>query len=271
MLQPDHTYEWVVNAVAADGGLLADGKSRFVRLPGSSAGTDVTVGPLSIVLPSAVASGASGNQIPPAAGSDLPYWELTPGHSVLKLEGYPLSGKMHQPQIYVYPAQAYAEMVPGAFESIHRLDNILYGPPATITSEQLPAVPFFNAQQAFASNIKQLAFQNGGGVRFVTEYAQYPASANNTDLFYNFHGLSRDGEYYIIAILPLNNPMLAATSDGGAVLPLGGVPYPDISAPNADMAGYYKAVTDLLNAQAPDSFTPTVDQLDTLIQSMRVQ
>jgi hypothetical protein len=32
-LQPGRTYEWVVNAVAADGGLLADGESRFIVQP----------------------------------------------------------------------------------------------------------------------------------------------------------------------------------------------------------------------------------------------
>ncbi len=32
-LQPGRTYDWVINAVAADGGLLADGESRFVVQP----------------------------------------------------------------------------------------------------------------------------------------------------------------------------------------------------------------------------------------------
>jgi hypothetical protein len=32
-LQPGHTYNWLVNAIAADGGLLADGDSRFVVQP----------------------------------------------------------------------------------------------------------------------------------------------------------------------------------------------------------------------------------------------
>jgi hypothetical protein len=227
-------------------------------------------GPLSLVLPPGLASGINGNQVPRNEGQDLPYWEVTPGHTVLKLEGYPLQGKFHQPQIYIYPAQAYAEMVPGAFESIHRLDNILYGPAAPIDVQQLPAVPFFNAQQVFASNVQKISFQNGGGVRFLTEYAQYPDSVNNQDLFYHFQGVTRDGAYYIIAILPISNPALAETSDGGAVLPTGGIPYPDITTPNPDMAGYYSAITKLLNGQSPEAFAPTINQLDSLIQSMRI-
>ena len=83
------------------------------------------------------------------------------------------------------------------------MNNILGAPGAPIAVAQLPTVPFFNAQQAFASNIQILSFQNGRGVRFLTEYAQYPVSANNQDLFYHFQGLTSDGAYYIIAILPI--------------------------------------------------------------------
>jgi hypothetical protein len=231
---------------------------------------EVTVDPLRIVLPAGLASGVRGSQLPRADGQDLPYWGLTPGHTLLKLEGYLLQGKFHEPQIYVYPAQAYAEMVPGAFESIRRLDNILYSPGGSIGADQLPAVPFFNAGQVFASNVQVLSFQNGDGVRFLTEYAQYAASANNHDLFYHFQGVTRDGAYYVIAILPITVPVLAETSDGGAVLPAGGIPYSYFADPTSDMQSYYTAITALLNATSPDAFNPTMDQLDLLIQSMRI-
>jgi hypothetical protein len=244
--------------------------STSTALQGSFEGVEVSVAPLSIVLPSGLASGVRGSQFPRADGQDLPDWGLTPGHTVLKLEGYRLQGKSHEPEIYVYPAQAYAELVPAAFESIRRLDNILYIPGGPSINDQLPAVPFFNAQQVFTSHIQVISFQNGGGVRFLTEYAQYAASANNQDLFYHFQGVTRDGAYYIVAILPITVPVLAETSDGGAVLPLGGVPYPYFADPNADMQLYYRSVTDVLNATPSQAFTPTIDQLDSLIQSMRV-
>lgn len=235
------------------------------------AGLEVSVGRITIVLPEGLASGVQDIHFPRAEGQDLPTWSRTPGHTQLKLVGYPLQAKAHEPQIYVFPAQAYAELVPGAFESIHRLDNILYGPGGSISDDQLPSVPFFNAQPVFASNIKVVMFQNGGGVRLLTQYPQYPAPANNCELFYHFQGLSRDGEYYILAVLPITGPVLAESSDPEAALPAGGIPYSYYTDPNADMEGYYAAITNLLETAPPESFTPTITQLDALIQSLWIK
>ena len=239
-------------------------------LPSAFDGAEVAVDPLHIVISPALAGGARGTQFTRVEGQDLPYFELTPGHTVLRLEGYLLQNKFHEPQIYVYPAQEYAEMVPPAFENIHRLNNILYDPNAPISIDQLPTVPFFNAAQVFASNVQVISFQNGRGVRFLTEYAQYAAPVNNHELIYHFQGLTGDGAYYIIAILPISMPALVETGDIAATLPTGGIAYPDISNPNSDFPGYYAAVTNLLNNTTPDVFTPDLTQLDQLIQSMRI-
>jgi DNA-binding NarL/FixJ family response regulator len=155
-------------------------------LPPVFEGVEVAVDPLRLVISRELARGARGNQFPRAEGSDVAPWDITPGHITLELEGYLLQEKAHQPQVYVYPAQEYAELFPGAFESIRRLDNILYSPSAPLNAEQLPAVPFFNAAQIFASNIQVISFQNGHGVRFLTQYAQHAAPANNRELFYHF-------------------------------------------------------------------------------------
>lgn len=232
--------------------------------------TAVTFGRLSLEIPASVASGASGREYPRVDAEDAPYWDKTPGHLQVSLNDYyVLQGKSHQPQIYVYPAMPYVELIPAAFESMHRLRNVMGGV-APITPDQLPAVPFFNAAQVFASNIQAISFQNGDGVRFLTEYAQYAAPVNNHELIYHFQGFTNDAEYYIIAILPITAPALAETSDAGAVVPAGGIALPDINDPNADWQGYYASVTDLLNASSPEAFTPSISQLDALIHSMLV-
>ncbi len=238
--------------------------------PSPVTNTLVTFGRLSLEIPSSVATGASGSDIAPVTGEDAAYWEKTPGHLQVSLgDYYILQGKFHQPQIYVYPALAYAQLVPAAFESMHRLRNVMYAPDA-VGAGQLPAVPFFNAAQVFASNVQAISFQNGSGIRFVTEYAQGFVSVNNQDLFYHFEGFTDDGNYYIVAILPITSPVLAETDDLAAPLPAGGIPFPDLASPDPDMQGYFATITTLLDSQTPESFTPALSQLDALIQSIWV-
>ena len=239
--------------------------------PTSSTGTTVTYNPLTVTIPQEIASGASGMNIPRLDSDNAAWWQKTPGHLQVNLgDYYTLQGKTHQPAIYVYPALAYAELAPTAFESIHRLQNYLYAPNNVPALDQLPGAPFFNAQILFAAHIQPLSFQNGRGIRYLSEYAQYPASANNTDLFYNFIGVTSDGEYYIVAIFPLTSPVLAETPDAGAPLPARGIPYPYMADPAANMDAYYIAITDLLNTQLPESFTPRLGELDRLIQSLQI-
>lgn len=244
--------------------------SRTQAIPGTAAqSVDVTVEPLTISLSPALAGGARGIQVPPADGQDIPTWGKTPGHTEIELEEYLLQGKFHEPKIFVYPASEYALIAPGAFESMHRLRNVMNSS-TPVSVSQLPTVPFFNAAQIFASNYQSISFQNGSGIRFLTEYAQYFAPVNNYELVYHFQGFTDDGEYYLIAILPITAPVLAETSEIGATVPVGGIGFPDINDPNADFQTYYASITDVLNATPPGAFTPTLTQLDALIQSMWV-
>lgn len=267
-LQPTTTPEIFIPLTRAAPG--ATQPTNTVEAP-ASAGTTATYAPLTVTLPQEVATGASGIDLPRFDSQDAAFWEKTPGHLQVSLNDYyVLQGKTNQPVIYVYPAQAYAEMVPAAFESLRRVDNLIASS-VSPTADQLPGVPFFNAQQVFAANIQLISFQNGSGVRYLTEYAQYPASANNHDLVYAFQGVTRDGAYYIVAIFPVSHPVLAETSDPGAPLPNGGIPYPDLTDPTANLPAYYSAVADLLSAQAPTTFVPNLNQLDALIQSLEIQ
>lgn len=238
--------------------------------PSPIAKTSVTFGRLSLDIPSSVASGASGQDYPPVTNEDAAYWDKTPGHLQVSLNDYYiLQGKLHKPQIYVYPAIDYAILVPGAFESMHRLRNIMSAV-VPMTPDQLPAVPFFNAAQTFASNIQTVSFQNGDGVRFLTEYGQYPAPVNNHELFYQFQGFSADGEYYIVAIFPIIAPGLGESSDPESAVAIGGVAYPSMGDSSDDWKAYYAAAANLLDATSPESFTPSISQFDALIQSMWV-
>jgi hypothetical protein len=233
-------------------------------------GAAVSFDRLSLVVPTGVAIGGSGTLAAEATGDNsAPWWAVAPAHVELKLEGYALQGKVNQPQIYVYPAEAYAQVSSVAAENLKRLRAVLAGS-APLTNDTLPDVPFFNAKQIFASNVKVIPFKNGQGVRIVTQYAQGLMPVNNNELFYHFEGLTSDGKYYVVAILPVNAPGLPADAQLGATVPAGGVPMPDLDSANPDMPGYYGKVQKMLDGLEPGAYTPSLDLTDTLIGSMSV-
>jgi hypothetical protein len=73
-----------------------------------------------------------------------------------------------------------------------------------------------------------------------------------------------------VAIFPITAPGLGESSDPESAVDIGGVAYPNMGDPGNDWKAYYAAATNWLKATAPESFTPSLSQLDALIQSMRI-
>jgi hypothetical protein len=222
---------------------------------------------VSFVLPAGVATNALAGKVPAVNEVD---WTLenAPEHIKFQLDGYRLYNTFHDPRILVIPAQEYMAVNEGASRSIAKLQAILNGSAAP-TAENLPFVASFNAGQLFAAQIQILHFANGSGVRFLTEYGQYFATANNHELFYQFQGLTSDGKYYILAILPASHPLLAMDDNPETSVPEGGIPFPGYENESA-ISNYYVDVVNLLNSASPDRFTPTLTDLDALIQSITI-
>ncbi|NUM48330.1 MAG: hypothetical protein HUU38_26785 [Anaerolineales bacterium] len=233
-------------------------------------GTPITFGNVTLVIPPGLATGILGTEIPAASGENVAPWEIAPAHIQLTLEGYALQDKFHQPRLFIYPAEAYAALDEGVANNLAFIKGVCCRASNVPDPASLPHIPFFNAGQVFAANIQLVPFQNGSGVRFLTEYAQYFATVNNTDLFYHYQGLTEDGQYYILVILPVTAPLLAADANPESAVPAGGVPHPSFDDPNADWAGYYTNIAALLDTTAPNLFGPTLAQLDALIRSIQI-
>ena len=234
-------------------------------------GTAASFDRLSLVVPTGLAAGGSGTLVPEAKGDNVAPWDVAPEHIQFKLDGYALEGKFHQPQIYVYPAQAYAELQErgAAAQSLERLRAVL-AQSSMVNVKALPSVPFFSVMPALAAQVKVIPFQHGRGVRMVTEYAMGRAIINNHELFYEFEGLTDDGQYYVIAILPVTAPGLPEDGQPGGVVPPGGVPVPDFNDMNADWMGYYGDARQMLQGLEPGAYNPNLDQLDALIGSLTI-
>lgn len=235
------------------------------QAPTQNSGIPVSFENVLFTIPGGVAAGATPEAVPAVSANNGAPWEVGPAHSKFTLTGYQLQGKFHDPRILVYPADEFAQAHSGAAEQIDRLQKALAGFP--LLQETLPVVSFFNAGPLITANIKIIPFGNGNGVRALTQYAQYSAPINNRELFYHFQGLTSDKKYYVIVILPITAPILPEDEKPEAVVPEGGVPIPTDIGPGEV---YYISVTEKLNSLSPDSYTPSLNTLDELIQSILV-
>ncbi|RPJ28736.1 MAG: hypothetical protein EHM33_03600 [Chloroflexi bacterium] len=230
-----------------------------------SGGTAVSFEYASFVLPGGLADGADPEAVPAVSEDSGSPWEVAPTHLKFTLTGYQLQDRFHEPEIFVYPADEFAQVHASAAEQIDRLKKALAGSPLLI--ETLPLVPFFNAGPLIAANIQIIPFQNGSGVRTLTQYAQYSGPINNREMFYHFQGLTSDNKYYVIVILPITAPILAENEKSEAAVPEGGVPIPTDIGPNNV---YYISVTEKLNSLSPNAYLPSLNTVDELIQSILV-
>lgn len=231
-------------------------------------GTVVAVNTISFVVPTGIGSGAQAKfieAVPPS--NDLPWWEIGPAYDQYLIQGYPLSGTFHEPRIYVYPVHEYIQMVPDMGAVVDTLKAIINSPGAPLP-DGLPFLPVFNAAQVFHSNEQVIQFQNGTGIRFLTQYAQAAYPVNNNSLFYTFQGLTGDGMSYVSAILPINAAFLSADGNPETPLPVDGVPFDWENFENTPQ--HFELVTQKLNATDPNAFNPSLTSLDTLIQSIQI-
>ncbi len=189
------------------------------------------------------------------AGDDRPWWEATPQHRLVTLQGYPVTGHMMKPQIFIYPVADLASFNEAAGEMVTDLQALLQ---AQKPGDRMPFLPLFNASQVMHAQVQYLDFKNGKGVRFLTQFDQGPLPINNTELIYTFQGLTSDGKYYIAAVLPVTHPDLPDNQQ---------VNEADMN----DFPAYLAKTVAMLDGQPGASFTPDLAKLDALIQSIEVK
>ncbi len=228
---------------------------------------------VSLTLPIGLASDAAPVTVPLATEETDGPWGAGPEHIEFRLNNYNVTGNAFSVrQIDIYPAREYANANAGANIALQRLQSLLASPSAPVTSQNVPHVPSFNASAMIAAQVQRIHFQNGDGVRMVTQYGQAVNPIANDMTFYQFMGLTSDGKYLVVAVLPIQAPVLPAGSDPSRPLPAGGVPFPPMTTVDASAyEAYYQAVTDKLNGTDSGAFTPSLATLDALVQSINVQ
>ena len=196
-------------------------------------------------------------QIVPSDLGEGPYWGL-PEHIELGMVGYPVANDYHQPTVFVFSVADYRAGSESASEIIDRLHALLDSRPPN-PDEGIPLLPIYNAGELGWTKVAYFDFQNGSGVRFVTQLGQAFWPFHNRAMFYTYQGLTADGRYYLSVIMPLSHPMLNE--------------YDNYQPPD----NFYDLAETLvrdqvagLNGQPDESFTPNIAVLDEMVRSLRI-
>jgi hypothetical protein len=102
--------------------------------------------------------------------------------------------------------------------------------------------------------------ENGRGIAFITMYGQDIFPVTNESLFYNFIGLTDNERYLISFEYPIRSDMLTDSMQGF------------VSAPDWDenYPAYIQQETVSLNTMSSGDWQPTIDELDTIINSIYI-
>ena len=167
--------------------------------------------------------------------------------------------------VAVYPVAAYQAIWdeagdPFVAETLAQLQTLLSERPAA-PAPPLPVLPQQSATNDFAAQVSYLDRADGGaGVRFVGRFAQDVSPIENYQLRYVFQGLSGDGQFLIVAQLPITTTALPAEPQ-----PMDGDAYNEFS---ANYETYLAETTATFDALATSDFTPDLATLDAMLLSV---
>jgi hypothetical protein len=239
----------------SSGRILAESNTLFTV--GETAVAAATGAPQISLDTGSLATGFATETVTPSP--DGPYWELLPAYTQLTLQGYPLNNHLMRPQIFVYPVAELQAINEGARSIVASLQTLIQSP------QEIPLMPFlplYNAQQVMHAHLQYLDFQDGQGLRYLTQFDQAFIPINNYELIYTYQGLTGDGKYYVAAVFPVHHPSLPP--DGNVT---GNEP-PQFT---TDFPAYIANVVASLNPQAANTFTPDLTQLDAMMRSLEIK
>jgi hypothetical protein len=110
----------------------------------------------------------------------------------------------------------------------------------------------------FEAQKKALSYQNGSGNRSLEIFGQSQYGVSNESLKYVFRGYSTDKQYGVYVQIPIH----AATLPDVA---------PTLDFNSQEVLDYNEEMTESINALMPTDFAPSLDLLDALVASIRVE
>ncbi len=187
---------------------------------------------------------------------------INPKMDLFEFQNYAVISQI-KPRIIVFPVQEFIK-IGGDFASkrVNRLSQTLANQPSNPPGE-LPMLLGEPNGQLLHAGLEYLKFQNGSGIRYLTQYGEQPWPLDNNLLFYTFQGLTDDGGFYISAVLPVNHDPLEG-DDGVARM------QEDYTKFQSNYPVYMDYIQKQLNTEQANSFTPNLATLDAMIKSLSV-
>jgi len=183
-------------------------------------------------------------------------WKM-PEHVSFTFDEYVLPEGYHQAQIRVFSVEEFKEVNPEAGSRLDRMRELLASDP--VNPDEFFVVHFWNAMRYFIAQGKTVNFQNGRGVRYISQYGQAAMPIGYPDMFYTFQGLTDDNTHYISVIVPVSHPALPDTE---------GITMDQSFYDNWE--SYLQETQGQLDGEAADSFVPSLLELDEMVASLRV-
>jgi hypothetical protein len=172
------------------------------------------------------------------------------------------------PQMLVFPLDQYQEMYRrvGLYEFDQQLETLqaIAAGTTAVGNEEIAVLPAIPAVQTFVTQVQDLQFEGGEGIRFLTHYALDVAPITNDMLFYTFQGITDDGKYYVALYYPVSTNLLPNDFEDANV-----EDNYDIFVQNYE--SYLDHTVLALEESAAGSFTPDLSELDAMVESIIIR
>jgi hypothetical protein len=189
----------------------------------------------------------------------------SPGFKMVTFTSYLLPDQIWGPIIFIYSTEEYRALTEYAGETIDSLQALLADPSRIAGASELPFLPIINAAQIAHAKPEVIEFQNGSGLRYLTDFAQDNSPVTNEGLTYTFQGITSDGSFYIAAIIPVHHPELPADYNAFHQAEEA------VEAFRNDYPAFLASTVQMLNETDQELFNPTLALLDEMIKSLRVE
>lgn len=232
-----------------------------------SAAQTITGGGISFLLPEAVATGATAEEVEAVPLSDdMLSGDAMPAHTRITFEGYNVGASFTVPELRIFNTADFAAFASpdGSMSFPTELDalkRLLADRPALYQVPYLPMLPIINAGQIFHARQQYVEFEGGSGIMYLTAYGHDVSPITEGQVWLTFQGLSDDERTYITGAFPVNtNYLITEVAEDF-----------DYEAFSAGYESYVQSIRTGLNDQISDVFEPDMNALAAMLASISVE